>query len=748
MKKLVIFVHGLGGSKATWGNFKNFIEADPDLNVDSIFWDYPTPFAGIKLFQFLQKKFQSIDGLAKSLKTHIDLSCSEYSDIILVGHSMGGLVIRKYLLNERQALLPLKVSRVLLYAVPNLGAGYAYFINEICSNQNPHVFQLTRKSEFLTMLNDGWRDLRLERDVDLTNVVAGNDRIVDERSAIGNFISATPHTISNVGHIDVVKPKSKDDLSYVLFKSVVLKKKYLPERLLDGGRNFLNWQKYPKKFEFVCDEKRRIILHSIVAELQKRKGAVRVLGLSGLGKTRLIYEAVKIIDRELQEQVLYVDVATENLNLKSWLKNSIEAGYEGILIVDNCKPDLHEALCSEVERSDCQISLISIDHTHESLSSSRTKQFKIEQMETLQIKELLEQEYGGRIADLDRVASFAQGFPRMAVLIAEARLANDPEVGKLSDSQLSNRLLGSCSDEELEILKACSLFDRFGLEEDLISQYHYLAIHVVNTTAKKFYACITKFHRQGLIDISGRYAQLVPKPLAIFLASEWWRATSRQDQLAFLETIPEELLLSFCRQVTMLGFVSEVQKITTDLCGQQSPFGQAEVILSDRGSLLLRSFSEVNPIATVSAIHGALHALDRQKLLKISGEVRRNLVWTLEKLAFHSDAFERAAWSQMMLASAENEEWGNNATGMFVQLFRVFLSGTAANFTVRIDMLKEAYALQKKEIDLVLIKAANAAVESRVTRTIGAENQGAGTPGDTGAQIYIYIDREREREMS
>jgi hypothetical protein len=50
-------------------------------------------------------------------------------------------------------------------------------------------------------------------------------------------------------------------------------------------------------------------------------------------------------------------------------------------------------------------------------------------------------------------------------------------------------------------------------------------------------------------------------------------------------------------------------------------------------------------------------------------DARRDLVWSAEKLAWHSDTFARAAVVLLRLALAENEHWANSATGQFVSLF-------------------------------------------------------------------------------
>jgi len=96
----------------------------------------------------------------------------------------------------------------------------------------------------------------------------------------------------------------------------------------------------------------------------------------------------------------------------------------------------------------------------------------------------------------------------------------------------------------------------------------------------------------------------------------------------------------------------------------------------------------------------------------IDGDIRRNLVWALEKLCFHADVFEEAAWSLLLLAAAENESWSNNSTGLFSQLYRVHLSGTAAEPNVRLHLLNKALDLNKTDVDMVVLDALSEAVST------------------------------------
>jgi len=66
-----------------------------------------------------------IRDLAEGLRSQIEVRYPDYKSIILVCHSLGGLVARKYLVEEVKRGKELRIDKLLLFAVPNNGAGLA-----------------------------------------------------------------------------------------------------------------------------------------------------------------------------------------------------------------------------------------------------------------------------------------------------------------------------------------------------------------------------------------------------------------------------------------------------------------------------------------------------------------------------------------------------------------------------------------------------------------------------------------------
>ena len=103
--RLLLFVHGLGGAgQATWRHgthpgFPELINADVALrdSADVAFFQYPTSL--LRLLPFSGKPPRVRD-LAEGLRSQIEIRYRDYKSIALICHSLGGLIARKYLLEE------------------------------------------------------------------------------------------------------------------------------------------------------------------------------------------------------------------------------------------------------------------------------------------------------------------------------------------------------------------------------------------------------------------------------------------------------------------------------------------------------------------------------------------------------------------------------------------------------------------------------------------------------------------------
>jgi pimeloyl-ACP methyl ester carboxylesterase len=209
--KCIVFVHGLGGSKYTFKKFAEYLNSKWSLEYGflTFYFDY---YKGIfALFGnnslskiiFIFKVILAKRNLhnANELDKYIDINCADCKDIVLVAHSMGGLVSRQYLVNCRNNQKDIrKIKMLITYATPHNGSHVANhfsfltqvpivkqiysFISRLLKTRIfPQIGDLTTFSSFINNLNEEWTKFDLERKVKFIRVVANYDQLVKSNSA-------------------------------------------------------------------------------------------------------------------------------------------------------------------------------------------------------------------------------------------------------------------------------------------------------------------------------------------------------------------------------------------------------------------------------------------------------------------------------------------------------------------------------------------------------------------------------------
>jgi pimeloyl-ACP methyl ester carboxylesterase len=218
--KLVIFVHGLGGSrygeKSTWGNFPRLIFEDIP-QVDIGMYQYRTA-AG----RFFSTKSVSLHDESRVFADLLRDTLSGYSTIVLIGHSMGGLlckaVIHQLVVSrERNALT--RIGGLILMATPQLGSlrvpGFLSAFSEDARALKPHgelVAQINRTFEDYIALDENIHTLR-KTTIPTWAVEGVHDRWVDTLSAGIGLISSRRRVVRG-SHTSIVKPPDRNADAY------------------------------------------------------------------------------------------------------------------------------------------------------------------------------------------------------------------------------------------------------------------------------------------------------------------------------------------------------------------------------------------------------------------------------------------------------------------------------------------------------------------------------------------------------
>lgn len=518
-----------------------------------------------------------------------------------------------------------------------------------------------------------------------------------------------------------------------------------------------DWSDWEKSIltpqQFIPNDKTKEITKSVLEGLNNLNQTIRILGLSGLGKTRILLEIFRPNNSDeksilLSSRVLYINCNLyPNAEYQTIVSKAISEQTDPIIILDNCPITVHRQLLQLTNRVGNKASLISLDSNPEELENDRVNDVNYIIIKKEELSTVVEELLSSRFNNLDedskkKIKDFSQGIPLMAVLLGESVNNGEEFIGKLDDKELLDKLLGTKGREEKHrtILKSCSIFNYFGFYDELATQTEFIAKSTNitslngddNVKVNDFHETCNYYLKREIFEKRGRYIGIRPFPLAMSLAQEWLDPLTPQRLIAVINEIaglqePDRTSLSkaFAEQMKYLGYNDKAVQIVEKIVGTESPFDDAEVLNTELGSRLFRSFVEVNPIAVSQNFKRQFSNKSTEELLKIEAG-RRNIVWTLEKLCFDRRTFSDSAKVLLRFAIAENETWANNATSQFLHLFNVHLSGTEADLSERWKIIEWLLNKEDKAYYDFAIRAMKIGLNfGHASRMGGAEQQGS-----------------------
>ncbi len=232
-RRLILFIHGLTGSEDTWENsngttFPSLLCQDETINdnFDIAYFNYYSKFfnvtekAGI-VRKYLNKalsrpvsttkKNVSIQDLSKYFHTEIEVKCKKYQEVIVIAHSMGGLITKGCISIDIEKNRPSKIKLFLSLAVPHHGSSLASPAKLLSSNVQ--LEQLKTLSDYGTKLCNIWQQNNLRPP---TKYFRGlYDDIVDENSAIAiDKVEQDTRTVPE-DHESIAKPEDNNNTTFL-----------------------------------------------------------------------------------------------------------------------------------------------------------------------------------------------------------------------------------------------------------------------------------------------------------------------------------------------------------------------------------------------------------------------------------------------------------------------------------------------------------------------------------------------------
>jgi len=215
LKTVIVFVHGINGNpKSTWTCQDH--QSWPRMLIE----DKAFSGADIYTLSYSSSSLMSIDDVVGNVHNRFihDRVFSEHRDVVVVAHSLGGLIFERLLLHYRE--FASHVRAIYFFGTPQTGAQIAAIANAFGpSSLMKSMFPGEQNLE-LANLRDEWRNAKfdIKRYCAVERGTVGGIVVVPGLSGewACDQVLAIPKN-----HIELVKPCSREDDSYVALQNML-----------------------------------------------------------------------------------------------------------------------------------------------------------------------------------------------------------------------------------------------------------------------------------------------------------------------------------------------------------------------------------------------------------------------------------------------------------------------------------------------------------------------------------------------
>lgn len=504
---------------------------------------------------------------------------------------------------------------------------------------------------------------------------------------------------------------------------------------LTGWQPFKDWSSSPEaaSSEYITDGQVRLVgvrlkdangldilagINTIRDILRAPGGVVRIVGLSGVGKTRLVQA---LFDDRIGTNALdtgravYTDMSDGPDPMPHELVARLSSlNHQCIIIVDNCGIELHRKLTTQIKQSGPTLSVVTVEYDISDDEPDNTDVFKLEPSSAGVLGQLLERRFPDLSGpEIRTITSFAEGNARIALVIAETSRTNG-SLSNLSDSELFRRLFLQKKEENRDLLHAAKVmslvysFDGETMQGDAADLPILAAL--AGQTSDEFYGHVAELKRRKLVQCRGVWRALLPHALAHKLAKEFLQdRPAMQTASTIVRCGNERLVKSFSRRLGFLHDSEEALVIVSEWVGEGGWLSKLES-LNPLGLILFENVAPVAPERVLATIEESAKRVESPEI--VDSGIRYMVTKLSRLLAYYPELFDRAARALANVASIERSNNSNDPHNEFVSLFHLYLSGTHASAEQRVNFLLELGRLGGEKHEALVLAALRAMLKT------------------------------------
>lgn len=422
--------------------------------------------------------------------------------------------------------------------------------------------------------------------------------------------------------------------------------------------------------------------------------AIRINGLSGVGKTRFVQA---LFDESVGENaldrtsVVYTDTSNDpDPSARQMVDLLIQSGVEATVVVDNCPPDLHTYLATSVANTKNKVKLITVEYDIRDDKPLTTDVIHMEADGPEIAEALLLRRYPGiSQPNANRVAQFSNGNTRIALALAD-RFAVGESLLQMSDSNLFDRLFQQRHENDgqlrthAEVLALTYSFSVEGEPDEMEA-----LSSLCGSTPDQLYASVQTILERQIAQRRGRWRAILPQAIANKLAETALNRIRIPTLLGlFEEPSNQRLLMSFGHRLGLMHNHPIAQQIVSrwlDTDGILVPL----LNLNEERVKLLEYVAPVVPELLLNRIEIEITDPEFAGFTVHTNHRRTMLLSILLSLAYEPEAFERCIILLMIIASQEESTNGHDSVhDRLNRLFQPYLSGTHATVEQRATIVR------------------------------------------------------------
>ena len=433
----------------------------------------------------------------------------------------------------------------------------------------------------------------------------------------------------------------------------------------------------------MIDERSRERQHLTVSEgiarlreaLRLPRQCIRLVGLSGVGKTRLVQALFEecVGEEPLDPSIaIYTDYSEETEpSAKNMARQLIAQKQRAILVVDNCKPQTHSELARLCAGESSELALLTVEYDVADDEPEHTDVFRLHTASPELVSEWIKEAFKD-ISQVDReaIAKFSDGNFRVAGVIA-GTLRKGETLGSLRDRELFERIFLQRSKENRElILAAEDLALLYSIEgEDVSCEGELSHIGSIRDIgARSLYEALAEMKKRGIVQARGRFRAILPQAIANTLAAHALERIPPTVFDHFCATLTPRMLKSVSRRLGFLHDSKAAQATVVRWLLNDGPLGDL-FLKTDDSSQIIANIAPVAPEAVLEKIERYVICVDCHQLIRL-----------IKAIGYDASLFDRSVDLLARLAASQSENNNlSSARNLFSECFHIYLSGTQAS---------------------------------------------------------------------